>query len=575
MGIRWKDYLVPAATLVILGLVGILAYANPQWLRADPTSPGLLSSVLGNPLICLFLVIGAGMLFGRINFFGVSFGNSGVIFSALLAGALGYKVPEGIGSLGLVLFVYCVGLTAGPTFFRNLARQGTRFTQIVLVIMATATITGIVSARLLGIPGDFAAGVYAGAMTSTPALAAALETAGHSGNVSIGYGVAYVYGVAGVVLFVQVLPRLLGVNLDAACRSLAAGRGKGSSIERVVVEVTNPNLFGKKIGETAFLADQRAQISRVARGERMVPVSPDTVFEEGMHVLVVTESDRLPAVAEFLGRISDRKFLLDIENERMKVVVTSTEMTGKTLRELNLRHRFGITVTRLERNLIALVPSADTVIHYGDLLHAVGEPEKLKAFARFAGHRARALDETDIISLAVGIALGLFLGMIPVGLPGGGTISLGSAGGPMLVALVLAHFGKVGFLRGSMPRASRILLTEMGLVFFLAGAGVSAGAQFFQALGEQGPGLLFMGFLVTTTPLLAGCLYGIYVLGIPLPEVLGACCGGMTCTPALGALNSQTDSDIPSVAYAAVYPLGLVFVTLFVQLVARLVPMMP
>ncbi|MBP9004538.1 MAG: YidE/YbjL duplication [Candidatus Hydrogenedentes bacterium] len=572
MGIRWKDYIVPTATLIVVALGGWLFYARPEWFHAGETPGGVLSVTLGNPLICLFLVIGGGMLFGRVNFFGVSFGNSGVIFTALLAGAMGYAVPEGVGGLGLALFVYCVGLTAGPTFFRNLARQGSRLTQVALVIVLTATVAGILGARLLGIPADFAAGVYAGAMTSTPALAAALEATGHSGNVSIGYGVAYVYGVAGVVLFVQVLPRVLGISVDAACRELAAGRGQGSGIERVVIEVTNPNLFGKRVSENAFLADQRAQISRVAHGERMVPVSPDTVFEPGTHVLVVAERDRLPAVVEFLGRVSDRKFTLDVENERMKIVATSPEVTGKTLRELNLRHRFGVTITRLERNLVTIVPNADTAVQYADVLHAVGEPDKLKAFARYAGHRSRALDETDIISLAIGIALGLFLGMVPIGLPGGGSISLGSAGGPLLVALVLAHFGRIGFLRGSMPRASRILLTEMGLVFFLAGAGVSAGARFFEALGTQGPGLLLMGFLVTTLPLFAGWLYGTRVLGISLPEVLGACCGGMTCTPALGALSAQTDSDIPAVAYAAVYPLGLVFVTFFAQLVARFAP---
>lgn len=573
MGIRWKDYIVPVAVLAAVVLCGLLFSTHPEWFRADPVSQGLLTTTLGNPLICLFLVIGGGMLFGRINFFGISFGNSGVIFTALMAGALGYSVPEGVGSLGLVLFVYCVGLTAGPTFFRNLAQQGSKLTQIALIIALTATGTGVAAAWLLGIPADFAAGVYAGAMTSTPALAAALDATGHSINVPIGYGVAYVYGVAGVVLFVQVLPRLLGVNLDTACRELEASRGRGSGIERVVVEVTNPNLFGKRICDNAFLAGQRAQISRVVVGDRMVPAGPATVFEPGMHVLLVVESDRKPAVLEFLGRVSDRKFVLDVENERMKVVVTSPEITGKTLRELNLRHRFGVTITRLERNLVTIVPNADTVIQYADVLHAVGEPEKLKTFARFAGHRTRALDETDIISLAIGIAMGLFLGMVPLGLPGGGSISLGSAGGPMLVALVLAHFGRIGFVRGSMPRASRILLTEMGLVFFLSGAGVSAGAQFFQALGEQGPGLLLMGLMVTTLPLLAGWLYGTRVLRIPLPEVLGACCGGMTCTPALGALSAQTDSDIPAVAYAAVYPLGLVFVTLFAQLVARFAPM--
>ncbi len=565
----------PGVKCILLLVLAALAAFSASPALADaaaaPAQKSAADELLGNPMIALFAVIGAGMLFGRIQVFGVSFGSSGVIFSALLLGGVGYGIPAGIGNLGLVLFVYCVGLTAGPTFFRVFKQEGANLAKLGAVIILAGAATTVVCAWLFKVPVDLAAGVLAGSMTSTPALASALDALNHNPNVSVGYGIAYVYGVVGVVLFVQLVPRMLGYNLEEEVRRAGKGGG-GRRIERVVIEVLNPGLFGKLISENSFTATQRCQISRVGRGDRFVPVTPDTRFEEGQVLMAVGEDDRLPALVEFIGRQSDKKLFLDIETERLRVVATSPQVLDKTLRELNLLNAFGVTITRVERNTVAIVPQADTVLQYGDVLTAIGEPKGLQGFAAFAGHRTRALDETDIISLAVGISLGLLIGMIPLGLPGGRSFSLGAAGGPLMVALVLAHFGSIGGIRGHVPRAARMLMTEMGLVFFLAGAGVQAGGQFMEVLRQQGPSLLVMGFFVTSVPMLVGYIAAKRFLRMGILETLGAICGGMTCTPGLGALSSKIDSDIPAISYAAVYPVALILVTLAAQIVVQVLP---
>jgi putative transport protein len=562
---------IPASVWVV-AVVALLAMCCAQADgagAATPEKPG--SAVLVSQMVVLFMVVGLGMLLGKIRIFGVSFGSSGVIFAALGFGAWGFTIPGGVSTLGLVLFVYCIGLAAGPTFFRVFAQHGASMAQQGVVIVMTGLATALAFAWLAGIPTPLAAGVFAGAMTSTPALASALDALKQDPMVSVGYGVAYPCGVVGIVLFVQLVPRLLRVNLDDEARRLGAVAA-GRRIVRKAIEVANPSLYGRRIGENAFIATQRCQISRVGEGERFLPVTPETCFAEGQIVLAVGEADQLPALIDYLGRASERRLQMDSEQQRMKVVVTSKEMLGKELGELNLLNRFGVTVTRLERNEVTAVPRVDTEVQYADVLTAIGEAKGIKEFAEFAGHRTRALDETDIISLVAGMALGLVVGMAPIGISDRFTFTLGAAGGPLLVALVLSHFGNLGALRGRVPRAARMLMSEMGLVFFLAGAGVQAGGQFVQVMREYGVILPVMGLFVTTLPLAAGYLFARYRLKLNLLQTLGATCGGRTCTPGLGAIAAKTDSEIPIISYATVYPVALILVTLSAQIIAQVLP---
>lgn len=535
---------------------------------ADPGAP-VWRVLFENPVIALFAIIGFGLAIGNFKIAGVSLGTSGVMFAALVFGAFGVGFPSQIGTVGLALFAYCVGLTAGPGFFRSLFHHGAGLAKLALLITGTGAGLTAGLAYLLGIRADLAAGVFAGALTSTPGLAAATDLLGKSSDVSIGYGIAYPFGIAGVVLFVQVLPRMLRIDLShwAQQRENAAPQPE---IVRQLVEVQNGAVAGKRLQDIVFFRGSRSQVSRVMQGERLVPVAPETRLEVGMHVLVVGEACCMEHVAEYLGRKSDRPYFWDTESERMQVVVTAPAVVGKSFREINPLSTYGVTVSRITRNDVEFVPTLETVVQPGDVLHAVGEADRVRQFAAKAGHRARSLDETDLISLAVGLTVGAIIGMMPFALPGTKGFTLGLAGGPLFVGLVLGHFGRIGQVRGHLPRAARYLLTEIGLAFFLASAGVRAGERLIPVLRTEGIELLLMGAVVTVVPMLVGYAFARRVLRIDPLSALGGACGSMTSTPGLGALTDRIDSNVPVVSYATAYPVALIMMTVFVQVIAAL-----
>ena len=438
---------------------------------------------LSDPVLVLFGVIALGHLLGRLKVAGLSLGSSGVIFVALAAGYLGGQIPD-VGNLGLVLFVYCVGITAGPTFFRELGSKGAKLAQLALVLVATGSLAAWVMARLFGLPADLTAGMFAGALTSTPALAAALEALPKGSQAPVAYGVAYLFGVIGVVLFVQLLPRILGRDLEQLGQQLRDEEHAGRKIVRVLVEVANPALEGKPIKDVTLISDSNCQVPRVLVGNRQVPRSAEFTLELGQHVLLVGREFRVPRVIELLGRRSSRTdYIMDTETERMQVIVTSKETIDRSLMELRALSRFGVTVSRITRQDLEFVPKLTDKIQHGDALNVVGPPDCLEKFAEFAGHRARTFDETDVISLGFGIVAGILAGSISFELNGSG-LSLGMAGGPLLVGLLLGHFGRIGPITGRLPRASRLLLTEVGLAFFLAHAGLQSGSKLGPVLKE-------------------------------------------------------------------------------------------
>lgn len=525
---------------------------------------------LENDLLVLFVTVTGGLLLGRLSVAGVSLGSSGVIFVALALGHLGARPQAELGRLGLVLFVYCVGITAGPSFFRSFVRQGRDLVKLTVALVLTAGATTWALADLLNLPVDLAAGMFAGALTSTPALAAAQEQLPAGSQVAVGYGLAYPFGVVAVVAFVQVLPRLLRTDLQALARELAASESEGREIVRVLVEIVNPAVTGRRLQDLPFIAENNCQVSRLLRGNRLVPLTADLELEAGQHVLLVGRRFRVERLVPLLGRRSAKTdYVMDTEHERTQVIVTAKDIVGRSLGELRLLATFGVTVSRITRYDLEFVPDLDDVVEYGDALSVVGEPESLRRFAEQAGHRARAFDETDLISLGLGITVGVLLGLVEFRL-GGGAVSLGMAGGPLLVGLVLGHLGHVGGLRGHLPRASRLLLMEIGLAFFLAAAGTAAGASLVSVLASHGLALCLAALLVAGVPMLAGLIVARYAFGMNLLQIVGGVCGGMTSTPALGVITSSVDSDIPVVSYAAAYPVALILATVLGKLLVTL-----
>jgi len=529
--------------------------------------------LLDQPLIALFAIIASGLLLGSITIKGINLGSSGVLFTALLAGHLGYRVPAGIGTLGLVLFVYCVGIGAGGRFFAALAREGADLAKLALVTVGFGGLVTWAGTRLLDLPADLATGIFAGALTSTPALAAATEGLGAAGSrgVSIGYGIAYPFGVIGVVLFVQLLPRLLKLDLEKIAEESRDPAESEERVETVLVEVTNPNLAGKKIADAGLANFNACQISRIHREGRLTPLEYDDAFEPGQLLLLVGRSREMAIAIDYLGKRSDKQVIKDVENERQLLLVTSRSFAGRSLKEIAPLKNFGIVITRVTRLGLTFVPNSGTVIERNDQVTAVGRADALKNFAAAVGHRSSAIDATDLLSLSAGLTLGIIVGLIPIGLPGSTPITLGLAGGPLLVALLLGHFGRVGRIVGHIPRPTRMLLQELGLVFFLANAGIAGGGSLVETIQSYGLPIFGLGIAVTVIPLMVAWPIARRYFRMNALQSLGGICGGMTSTPALGAITAKTESQIPVVSYVSAYPVALVIMILVAKaLVAML-----
>ena len=374
-------------------------------------------SVLGNTLMIVFLVAVIGYLVGSIKIRGVELGTAGVLLVALVFGHFGFEVPDLVRELGLICFVTSVGFIAGPKFFRNFKINARSYILLGVIIIAAGVLTTVGIIELAGVPSDISVGMMSGALTSTPGLAAAIDATG-SANASVGYGIAYPFGVVGVVLFVQLVPKFLKTDMAA----------------------------------------ERAR------------------FEAAQNV-------------------GDEEF-------------------HKTKKE--------------------------------ELFYA---------------------DSMGFFPFALAIVLGIILAKIVIPLPGGAEFSLGTSGGPLIAGLILGHFGKIGRLSMKVEKHVLECLREFGLALFLIGAGVEAGAGFVEILQEEGLVLFIYGALITLIPMFVGYFFAAKVLKLSLFNSLGSICGGMTSTPALGTLIRVTETDDVASAYAATYPVALVFVVLGCQFI--------
>lgn len=532
-----------------------------------------MPGVLTNPTFVLFAILFLGLALGNITVKGVSLGSSGVLFVALLAGHFQLTVPDGIADMGTALFVYCVGLGVGNRFFAALRSRGKNLVLLSILVVGLAWVTSWILCSLLGLDFQMGAGMFAGACTSTPALAAATEAAktmgGNEAIINIGYGVAYPFGVIGVVLFVQLMPRLLHQNIDSAPSPEQDGPDPHRIIARVV-QVTHPEAYGKNIHQFGIDGRMHCRITRIMKRGVLQPLQPSDTFQEGVEVLLVGEWEDLMHDAGLLGHIDEEAEKRRFQGENAELIVLAQNMCNKTLRELDTLGNFGIIVSRVTRMGTTFVPTADTEIIRNDVLKVVGSPQAIKAFARECGHRCTAINAADILSLTGGLVLGILLGKLTFSFGEGSGFSLGMAGGPLIVALILGHFGKIGPIAGYMPRPSRVLVMELGLMLFLAGAGIKGGEKLVVTLQEHGITMFLVGVAITLFPMLLGYFLARKYLKMSLPEALGGICGSMTSTPALGAITAKTDRQDPVIAYSTAYPAALILMTVLAKLLISL-----
>lgn len=539
---------------------------EPAGQATPPRSPLLL--LLDNQIVTLFAVLSLGLLLGQIKVKGVALGMAGIFVVGMGFGYLGFTAPDQISTLGVIFLLYGVGLGAGPTFFQAFRQYGKRLVLAVGAMILAAAVTTVALAWLAGIPADLAAGVFAGAMKSSAAFAAALDRLpGQTTLVAVGYGISYPISLLTVVLLVQVLPRLMRQDVSAQNQQLRQQRPAHPKIRQAMVELQNTALEGRKLAELSFIAASNCRILQVLHGDHLVPLPPDAVFHPGLRVLVIGPEEPLAAVIEYLGRETEKRGLVAADYRQMEIVVTARSVIGKTVGELNPLVRHGVLVQELQRLGHTFVPRDDQVLQHLDVLRVVGAAGDVDQFARAVGHRTKALQQTDLLSLAVGIGVGVVLGTIPIGLRGGSGFMLGMGGGPLVVALVLSYLGRVGWVVGHFPPATQLLLVRLGLALLLAGAAVKAGTGLVSAFSQYGWTLVAMVVVVTAAGLVSGLAVCSLLLKQTLLEALAIVSGGTNATPAYEALSARADSDIVLAIFTTAYATAMILMVLAVQVV--------
>jgi putative transport protein len=528
------------------------------------------------PLL-LFFVIGLGYVIGKIRIKGLSLGISAVLFVGILLG--GWR-PEGSASLiicpqisevGLILFVYIVGVTSGAGFFNSFKKRGVRLNVAVLI----ALVTGAVFTFFLGLSMHLSfgqiAGVYCGGLTNTPALAAVTEIMKGSGDsnpsdAAVGYSVAYPYGVICGILAFHLFFRIFKRRDEKE-----SVRETPSPASEPVVRnfrISNRELFGRTIGELQVRDKTGILISRLRHGGEVIIPNKYTVLHEGDVIVALGSPEDMAHGAEYFGeesteRLEDSRREIDIR----RILVSRRQLVGKTIGELGLHRKFNAQITRLRRADVEIVASPDMTLEMGDRLMVVLPVEKTAEVTQFFGDSVRVLAELDFTAFMIGISLGVLIGMVPIPLPGGNSLSLGFAGGPLIMGLILGRLSRTGPFVWSIPLEMSKALSHLGILFFLAGVGIKAGGAFFDAMSSAGWRIFLLGFGTTTlTTLLTLVLIRWYARG-SLVQSLGATSGMQTQPATLACAYELTKSEDTYVAYATTYPLAMIGKILLAQLI--------
>jgi len=537
-------------------------------------------------LLLYSFVIAVGVMLGKLKFRGVSFGVAFVLFTGIVVAHFGFtgnmKTISFVQDLGLILFVYSLGLQVGPSFFSSFAKGGIQMNRLAVLLIFLNLVVAVGAYLLLfdrTDPDSFPmlVGVLSGAVTNTPGLGAAEEAlrqmGGSTAEIANGYACAYPLAVIGVIMVPMIVKAICRVKDDKENAQLESMKQQDTSTKpmKQYLEMTNERLDGKTILELRRLINREFICSRLLHDGVVVTPHRDTVVNLGDQLCVVSAEDDGEAIRTLLGTP------VEVEWDNVKgteplvsrrIVVTKEKLNGKTLGQLHLGSIYDVTITRVVRSGTELFASASLVLQIGDRLSVVGKESSVAAVAQRVGNEMKRLDVPNIATLFIGILVGVLFGSIPIAIPGIPTpLKLGLAGGPLVVAILISRFGyKLGLV--TYTKASALMmLREVGIALFLASVGIKSGATFVETI-TSGDGLTFMlaGLLITVIPVFVVALIARKRHNMNYYSILGLVAGASTNPPALAFANSQTEHDAPAVAYSTVYPLTMFLRILTAQL---------
>ncbi|WFE83615.1 MULTISPECIES: putative transporter [Parabacteroides] len=540
---------------------------------------------IGHSILLLSFVIAAGIQLGKIKVFGVSLGITLVLFVGIILGHFGFTINHNVihffKEFGLILFVYSVGMQVGPGFFSSFKKGGVTLNMLACGIVFLGVLTAIILHYVTNIPMSTMVGILSGAVTNTPGLGAAQQAYSDmhgvtDNTIALGYAVAYPLGVIGIILSIIFVRYVFRVNFDKENEQLNnEDTSHANEAKPVSLIVKNPAVFGKTIGELSALLEHRDfVISRIWHdsNKQIEIASANVRLQENDKIFVITTEQDAETIKTFVGEEIDmeRKQWIRMESQfiNRRILITKPELNGKRLGQLKLRKLYGINITRITRAGVDLVATPTLTLQVGDRVNVVGTETAVTNVEKVLGNSMKRLNEPNLITIFVGIALGIILGSIPITFPGiPQPVKLGLAGGPLIVAILISRFGYKYKLITYTTQSANLMLREIGITLFLACVGISAGDGFVDTIVNNG-GFAWIGygFIITTVPLLIiGCI-GRYFCKVNYFTLMGLIAGSTTDPPALAYSNATAGNDAPSVGYATVYPLTMFLRVLTAQL---------
>ena len=555
-----------------------------NWLQDLLTNPNSIAHI-----VALYaFVIAAGVLLGKIKFFGISLGVTFVLFVGILAGHFGFTGNPAILSFvqdfGLILFVFCIGLQVGPSFFSSFKRGGITLNLlavgIVFLNIAVALILYFALQGRVDIP--MMVGILCGAVTNTPGLGAAneaLQQLHYQGpEIAMGYACAYPLGVMGIILSMIIIRYICRVDVQRDSDEIQKEEEANPHMKpyTISLKVQNEALSGKTLSQVQNFLARDFVCTRIIQDGHMITPNANTVLRLGDRMFLVCAEDDSEAIMAFIGPKIEQDW--DATNQQDKpmvsrrILVTQPNINGKTLGELHFSSMYGVNVTRVNRSGMDLFAARQLRLQVGDRVMVVGPQDAIERVANLLGNQLRRLDHPNIVTIFVGILCGILFGSLPIAIPGMPTpVKLGLAGGPLIISILIGRFGHKVKLVTYTTMSANLILREVGLVLFLASVGIKAGENFVQMVVE-GDGVLYvgLGFLITFIPLIITGIIARWHHRVNYFTLMGLIAGSNTDPPALAYANQIAGNDAPAVGYSTVYPLTMFLRILTAQLLVLL-----
>ncbi len=537
----------------------------------------MLDFLRNNPVFTLFAVLGCGYLVGRLRIGPIALGPvAGALLVSLVLGQYGFKITPGAQSVGFALFIFAVGYQAGPRFFEVLRTQGMQYLLLALFVGGVGVLISIVAGKLLNLPFGGTAGLLAGAMTTTPTLAAAQEAVrsgivtlpegstadGVLATIASSYAITYVVGLLGIIVTVRLLPRLVGVDLatEAARMEEAEKEQSGGQLQARAYRVADAEACAPTIGDLRSRLWDTLSVVRLRRDGQWVRPADDEHLRVGDEIHAYGDANFFRGGIDELGPEITMSPEMELTASFTHVVVARKGAVGKTLAELDLARRHGLVVAEVRRDGLALPLSPTLRLQRSDVLSVVGPKAAIKALSGVLGPVESDIAQTDMTTFAFGIALGAAIGVLAVNV-GGVPLGVGLAGGLLASGILVGWLNATRPTFGKFPEAARWILMEFGLMIFIVGVGLQAGGQVVQTFAMAGPALILASLFVVATPVLLGYAFGRKVLRLPPVLLIGALTGAMTSAAAMSLVNAEANSSIPALGYTGTYAFANVILT--------------